>query len=417
MNGVAIHTLGCKVNQVESEQIAGELASRFSLPADQPYAVVINTCAVTGEAEAKTRKAIRRAAAEPNVLVVAVTGCAASVSGEALASLDPKVLVVTDKGAVAEAVEEFLAARGIELAEGTGLAEHHRTRRAVKVQDGCENFCSYCIVPYARGAGSSTPLDEVVGIVRALVAEGVGEVVLTGINIGKYRDRASGGSLADLVTAIRSTGLHRLRLSSIEPPDVTDALLSALSVGGFGCEHLHIPLQSGSDNTLGAMSRRYTVTEFEETVARVRKVWPNVAITTDVIVGFPGETDDDFEATLAVCRRIGFSRIHVFRFSPRSGTPAAEMAMVDPRVASARAEALRELADELAANYAQTHAGADLEVVVERSVAGVAHVTSREYMHFAVPEGAFADIAGPLVEGAILRVAYDRLSRNTVGLE
>lgn len=417
MQGISIQTLGCKVNQVESEQIAEELSGRFAVESGRAVAVVLNTCAVTGEAEAKTRKAIRRAAAEPSVLAVVVTGCAATTSGDALAALDSKVLVVTDKTRVADAVERFLAERGIEIADDTPVPVHHRTRRAVKVQDGCENFCTYCIVPYARGAGRSTEVTSVVQQVGDLVSEGVGEVVLTGINIGKYRDDSADADLAALVRALAQTGLHRVRLSSIEPPDVTDELLAALSDRSFGCEHLHVPLQSGSDRTLAAMGRRYTVAEFEQAVDRIRSIWPKAAITTDIIVGFPTETDEDFEETVQVCRRVGFSKIHVFRYSPRDGTPAASLDAVDPKLVAERAERLRILSDELARSFARTFDGGDVEVVVERVVGGMAHVTSREYMQFSVPISDLGGASVPLAEGALLSVPCSLLLRSSLGLE
>lgn len=416
MGNVTVQTLGCKVNQVESEQIAGEIAERFSIGEADPRVIVINTCAVTGEAEAKTRKAIRRAAADPSVLVVVVTGCAANVSGAALNEIDPKVLVVRDKHLVSAEVQSFLVRQDVALTPGDGSVPH-RTRRAVKVQDGCENYCSYCIVPYARGGASSTSLDSVVRHVQDLVDCGVGEVVLTGINIGKYSDPATGAQLPALVSALAGTGLHRVRLSSVEPPDVTDGLISALADQAFGCEHLHIPMQSGSDATLARMARRYTVAEFEAVVSKVRQVWPHAAVTTDVIVGFPGETDADFQETLDTCRRVGFSRIHVFRYSPRTGTPAASMAQLPARVISERAERLRQLGEELADRFEASLVGSEVEVVIERVVGGTAHLTSREYLSYAVPADQLEAAGVRVVEGAVVRMSLSDLTGDTLGLE
>ena len=394
-------TLGCKVNQVDTELIAEGI--RSSLGGGLPDGVaVINSCAVTAEAVAKTRKAIHRAARDPQTRVVIVTGCAAAVVGDALAELDSKVRVVPDRSdvpaVVAGAIELF--AEPVNRYDCTEVtAEPVRARRSVKIQDGCQSFCSYCIVPYARGEEHSVPLDSVVTTVRELVEGGVQEVVLTGINIGRYRDPASAEDLAGLIDAIRATGLHRLRLSSIEPNDVTGRLLSALSADGFGCEHLHIPLQSGSDSTLANMNRQYGMGEYFAVIDRVRSVWPDAAITTDLIVGFPTEGEAAWAESLANVERIGFSKVHTFRYSRREGTAAAALPPLPPDLVRTRADAALVAAARLVATYSERFIGAQVEVVVERIKGDLATVTSREYLTFEVP-------ADGLTVGQVTRVTY-----------
>lgn len=409
---VSFLTLGCKVNQVESSALAGRVAALGTpvLPAvEEADIVVINTCAVTAEAEAKTRKAIRRACRDPRVRAVVVTGCSASVSESDLSGLDPKVRVVCNKDEVPATVAALRAALQDASADDASRATlvtdtppvtnvlmepgeapivySGRTRVMVKVNDGCENFCSYCIVPYARGSQRSERAAAVVELVRDLASRGVNEVVLTGINIGKYDDPDGGGGLPQLVERLSRTGLHRIRLSSIEPVDVTDELLQVLSADRFGCEHLHIPLQSGSDRVLAHMNRGYTAARYSEVIDRVRRTWPNAAVTTDVIVGYPTETEADFEQTLAMCQEVGFSRIHVFRYSPRPGTPAAQLPSLEPTVVADRSERLRLLADELATRFADSLAGTEVETVVERVTDGNATVMARQFLTFTVPAG------------------------------
>ncbi len=374
---VYLKTLGCKVNQVESELLAAHLQSEgYALTADESEAevVFVNTCTVTGEADAKARKAIRRAAAFPQVKRVVVTGCAAALWADRLAELDPKVRVEPDKTKL-----------GATTAHST---LSFQTRVPVKIQDGCENFCSYCIVPYARGKNRSIPAAELREQVRMLVERDTQEVVLTGINLGNYQDSKTGMDLPELIASLKAeTGIHRIRLSSIEPPDVTPGLCDLLERGDTLCEHLHLPLQSGSDAVLETMNRHYSTSEFSTRVMSLRKAAPTLALTTDIIVGYPTESDEDFEYTLALCRELAFAKLHVFRFSPRQGTPAAELMPLDPRLVAQRAQRLRALSQELSAAFIASAAKRSLECVVERidATAQVATLTSREHITLTVP--------------------------------
>ena len=391
--GVAFVTLGCKVNQTESESIAEQLASAgLSAAAGdaQPSVIVINTCTVTGEADVKARKAIRRALALPGEPRVIVTGCMAVVDPEGVAALGDRVTVEPDKsrvaGAVLESAEPGTAVRPD--ARVTPVRTDRRARVQIKVQDGCDAYCAYCIVPYARGVPRSVAVGEVLAEVTRLHAEGVGEVVLTGINIGRYDD--GGLRLPGLVERVAATGIRRVRISSIEPDDVTPELLEVMGHPSVA-RHLHVPLQSGCDVTLAGMGRRYDTARYADVVARIRAAVPGIAVTTDLLVGFPGETDEHFERTLAFVREMGLARLHVFRYSARPGTVAAALPdQVPAPVRAARGVAARVLGDELACEWASTLAGSNTDVLVERIAGARAEGTSGEYVRvsFDVPDGA-----------------------------
>ncbi len=385
---VAFRTLGCKVNRVESDAIAAELIGRgVEIAGEEDAAlIVINTCTVTGEADAKARKAVRQALAAPSHPVVVVTGCLAALDASGLRALDSRVVVEADKQRVAQRVADALALEahahaGPPLREAAARArtgEGFRTRALLKIEDGCDNFCSYCIIPYARGVPRAVPLQQVIADAGALVEAGVREIVMTGINIGRYED--AGADLTDLVRGVARTGVQRLRLSSIEPPDLTPRLLDTLARTDALCEHLHVPLQSGSDAVLRSMGRSYTADQFERLIAHARRAMPGLAVTTDVIAGFPGETEADHESSLALVARVGFAKVHVFRYSERRGTPAAQMVQLAPEIRAARAAQLRELGERLRAAYASACQGRVAEVLVECVVDGLALGTTRDYL-------------------------------------
>lgn len=396
---MAFRTLGCKVNRVESEAIAAELIGKGAVVADEDRAsvVVINTCTVTGEADTKARKAVRQALRAPGNPVVVVTGCLAALDADGLRALGRRVVVESDKALVAQRVGEVL-----DLACGTPALQAPvsgkraraglRTRAMLKVEDGCDNFCTYCIVPYARGVPRAVPLERAVADARLLVEAGVNEIVLTGINIGRYAD--GDADLAALIAAIAATGIARLRLSSIEPPDLTPRLLSVLAETPAVCEHLHVPLQSGSDAVLRAMARTYSVEGFRRIIADVRSAIPGVAITSDLIAGFPAETHIDHEATVALVEDVGFAKLHVFRYSERAGTPAAQMAQVAPELRADRASELRSVGDRLRYRYEEQRIGHEAEVLVEQTDERGGLGTSRDYLRVqvATPAGGVGDI-------------------------
>ena len=382
----AVVNLGCKVNRVESDDASARLAARGTETAEADAdLIVVNTCTVTGEAEKKTRKAVRRALRANDRARVLVTGCAAAVDAAFYEALDPRVRVV-GKARLAEEIEAWCDSEGVSAAPpllpvGPGF----RTRVGVKVQDGCDNACTYCIVHVARGRATSRAADGVVRECAEYARAGAGEIVLTGINLGSYCDGArrdpSATRLAGLLRRLldATADLHapgafpvRFRISSIEPRDVDDALVDLLAAAdGRVCRHLHLPLQAGSSKVLREMARPYDADRFRALVERLYAAVPGLALSTDVIAGFPGETDAEFQETLELARACRFAKMHAFPYSRRAGTPAAERPdQVPPDIKAARAAALRALGDELRAAERARRAGTvELALIEEGGVA------------------------------------------------
>lgn len=376
---VSVVNLGCRVNRVESDRIASDLVKAgFTLvDPDEASLIVINTCAVTGEAEAKTRKAVRHALARARRPFVIATGCAANLHPDMLESLSERVVVEPSKIDIAECACRTL---GLELVpdspdvltDARELAELlGRSRWGVKVQDGCNHRCTYCIVWKARGPERSVPVGAVLDQVRMAERAGIPEVVLTGVNLGAYDGARPDGGVVDigglLESILSETNIPQVRLSSIEPMDADESLVRVMArhrdrVAPF----LHLPLQSGCSATLERMGRPYTAEWFLGLTGRIRDALPGVALSCDVIVGFPGETDAEFEESLELCRAVGFSRMHVFRYSPRPGTVAAARDdQVPPEVKEERSRRMRRLADELARADALARVGSIERAVLE----------------------------------------------------
>jgi threonylcarbamoyladenosine tRNA methylthiotransferase MtaB len=368
---VAFITLGCKVNQYDTQAIRESLARAGydEVPADEDAAAyIVNTCCVTAESHRKSLQFVRRIArAHPDAALV-VTGCSAETHAEELRAI-PGVRHVVDNAGKVDVPS--LIAGVAPSAEGAWPSvsrfEGH-SRAFVKIEDGCESFCSYCIVPRVRGPVRSRPPDEVVSEVERLVGNGYLEVVLTGIHLGHYgRETEGRWELVPLLERVLQVPcLRRLRLSSIELAEVTDDLLGLMADSDVLCQHLHIPLQSGDDDVLRAMNRRYTGAAFLARLEAVRARLEEPAVTTDVIVGFPGETPEQFRRTVEVSRRAGFSRMHIFPYSDREGTAAARMPGKLPRnVIRARREELSEVARDLALAYHARFVGRAVEVLTE----------------------------------------------------
>jgi threonylcarbamoyladenosine tRNA methylthiotransferase MtaB len=387
-------TLGCKVNQYETEYVRQgfqRLGYRNAAEGEQVDLCVVNSCTVTAGSEAKSRKTIRRLAKEHPQAEIIVMGCYAARAPVEVAALPGVVEVVADT----RELPNLLRRRGL-IDVPQGIARFDGRRRAlVKVQDGCRMKCSYCIVPTVRPHPSCRPMDEVLEEVRRLVAHGHREIVLTGIHLGDYGrgEKAEGGEqqfhappsafrlppsalsspLADLVRRITDLdGDFRVRLSSIEATELTSELIQLMAERrGRICPHLHIPLQSGADTVLERMNRREPVRRFVARCREIRAALDPVALTTDVIVGFPGETEADFAATCQVVEEVGFAKVHVFRFSPREGTPAAVMPQqVTERIAQHRARELGKLGELLRGRYLGELLGRKLRVLVEMPIAG-----------------------------------------------
>ncbi len=399
---VCVVNLGCRVNRVESDWM--ESAFRESgcrlVSEEEADVVAVNTCAVTGEAQAKTRKAVRHAAALPHHPLVVVTGCVANLFPSELESLGENVHVVASKeGLVPSALDLWGFDRP--LGHGPLCGESRsgvsgRLKRGVKVQDGCDNRCTYCIVWRARGVPVSMDPANIESQVRRVLDEGAREVELTGINLGRYRFAQGDGRMLGLGGLLhRLAPLARdahaiIRASSVEPPEVTPDLVEAMAEhGDVVCAHLHLPLQSGCSATLARMGRRYDAEGFARAVDLLRGSLPHASVSTDVIVGFPGETDAEFAESLAFCESMAFSKIHTFRFSARPDTPAAAMPdKVPADVVRERSERLRTLGDALRAAEATARVGTVEPVLVERVANGIGRGTSASFHDVVVtPQG------------------------------
>ncbi|NLX87146.1 MAG: tRNA (N(6)-L-threonylcarbamoyladenosine(37)-C(2))-methylthiotransferase MtaB [Clostridiales bacterium] len=386
MKTVAFHTLGCKVNQYETEALEelfiqkGYRVVDFASPAD---VYVINTCTVTHHGDSKSRQAIRRAKKTNPDAVVAVIGCYVQVSPDEVLAVDGVDVVVgtADKSRLPELVERAVesgrplkAVRDLgreEDFEELALRQRHkgRTRAFVKVQEGCRQFCTYCIIPYARGPLRSRPAEAVVRQVERLLELGYREVVLTGIHVTSYGvDSGADTDLLGLIKRVHSLqGLDRIRLSSLEPTFMTKEVIDEIAQLEKVCRHFHLSLQSGCDETLKRMGRKYTTGEYREIVERLKEALPGVAITTDVMVGFPGETREEFEKTYRFLRNLGLYNMHVFKYSPRKGTPAASFAgQVSAKEKDERSRALIDLAARCRKNFHDKFVGQSLDVLYEQ---------------------------------------------------
>ena len=327
----AVINLGCRVNRAESDAITKKMLEVDKLePWEIADKVFINTCTVTGVAEKKTRKTVRRVLDNNTKAEVIVTGCAAEIDPSFFETLSKRIKVISKFRLIGEAIP-------------LRSSEQNMSRVNVKIQDGCNNACTFCIVHVARGKSVSVPQAEVINNCIALDESGVKEIVLTGINLGNYSDP----SLAVLLKILlQKTKNCRFRISSIEPPEVTEDLLDVIKDAGWRvCHHFHLPLQSGSDDVLKKMDRHYDTKQFLELVQKTRDLIPEFSFTTDIIVGFPGETDEDFKRTIEIANKVSFSKMHVFPYSKREGTPAACMVnQICNDVKTERAKILRELA-------------------------------------------------------------------------
>ncbi len=381
---VAICTLGCKVNQYESQAMERELLRRghtlaeFDAPAD---AYIINTCTVTAVSDKKCRNLIRRARKQAPEAVVAVCGCYAQTDPQAVAELGVDLVSgsagrmdfldrlegqMASRGAPVVAVDRAMARREFERLSPGGPTG--RTRAMLKVEDGCAYFCTYCIIPYARGPVRSLPLAEAVDQARQLQEEGYQELVLTGIELSSWgRDLAGRPTYLELIEAVcQAVPGMRVRLGSLEPRTVTPEFCRRAAELPNLCPHFHLSLQSGCDATLARMRRGYDSKRYEQSIQLLRAAFPDPGITTDLIVGFPQETQEEFDQSLDFVSRCGFSAMHIFPYSPRPGTPAADMdGQVPKAVKEARARAATRVADELRQAYLTRQVGSTVPVLFE----------------------------------------------------
>ena len=382
MKKVAFCTLGCKVNQYETNAMeekfinAGYEIVDFEQQAD---IYVINTCTVTNMSDKKSRQMIRRAKQlNPNSIVVAA-GCYAQVYKEKLEEIEELDLILgnIEKKEIVKYVEEYSKEKLVHLEDvmhqnefvDFGTTVHmDKTRAVIKVQDGCDRFCSYCIIPYARGRVRSRKLESVIEEIKTLATKGVKEVVITGIHIASYgKDFKEDIGLIDLLEEINKIeGIERIRLGSLEPTIINEKFLERLSKINKICHHFHLSLQSGCDETLKRMNRKYTTTEFKKVVNLLRETYDDVILTTDIIVGFPGETEEEFNNTYNFLKNIAFYKMHVFKYSRRKGTKADLMEnQISPQVQDERSKKLLKLSNENQEKYNKEYMGRRLEVLFE----------------------------------------------------
>ena len=395
---VCFTTLGCKVNQYDTQAMLEQFERAGYAAAPQGSAAdvyVVNTCTVTGTGDKKSLQTIRRCARRNPQAQLVIAGCLAQRMGEGLRDTGARLILGTQHRArVVELLEQavrentqIVAVDEVAHAPYEPLTIHSHeghTRAVMKIQEGCDNHCTYCIIPSVRGGVRSRPLEDIRSEARALADAGFCELVLTGIHLTSYgRDLPQRPALAQAVhAACESQGVRRVRLGSLEPRVATDAFVDSLRGLPQLCPQFHLALQSGSDAVLARMKRGYNTRQFLEAVERIRCGWPDAAFTTDVIVGFPGETEAEFEQTLAFCERVGFSRLHVFPFSPREGTPAAAMdGQLSEAVKAQRVRRLIALGDALSRRYREGFVGRAVPVLLEEAVPGGAVGYTPEYIH------------------------------------
>ncbi len=372
---VAIDSLGCKLNQAEMESLARQLnEAGYTLvsTADRADIYILNSCTVTHIADRKTRQKLRAYnRINPDAKLIA-TGCYAERAAEELKTIDGVGLVVgNDKKSNIPKLIGNLEYYGESL-PGPALnlyAGNRRTRSFLKIQDGCRNFCAYCIVPLVRSREESVPADRVISEIKTRVIEGFREVVLTGTEIGLYRQGST--DLKQLIERVLAeTDVPRIRLSSLQPPEISPDFI-VLWQNPRLCPHFHLSVQSGGDRILSAMKRRYNADEYQRTVTLIRDKVTDVAVTTDVIVGFPGESDAEFLETLDFCREMRFTRIHVFQYSPRPGTVAASLPhKISAAVKKERSQLMLSLVDECTQSFRESYLGRTMEVLFEQKTAG-----------------------------------------------
>ena len=383
MKTIAFHTLGCKVNTYESNAMlkifneAGYQEVDFKEIAD---VYVINTCTVTNTGDSKSRQMIRKAIRKNPQATVCVVGCYSQIAPEEIEQIEGVgvVLGTQYRKDIVKYVDEYLKTgkpvikvdnvMNLKKFEDLNIDRFKNTRAFLKIQDGCNNFCTYCIIPYARGRVRSRDKDSVLNQAKTLVANGYVEIVLTGIHTAGYGEDLDNYSFYDLlVDLVKIDGLKRLRISSIETSQISDEIINLIGSNDIIVDHLHIPLQSGCDATLKRMNRKYTTSQYLEKINKIRNYLPNIAFTTDVIVGFPGESDEEFEETYNFIKEVNYSELHVFPYSPRRNTPAAKMKdQVDDKIKHERVNRLLELSKELNRDFALKQIGKTLKVLFEK---------------------------------------------------
>ena len=416
MKRVAFYTLGCKVNQYETEVMrekferSGYITVDFEEGAD---VFVINTCSVTAIADRKSRRIINKASKINPDAVIAVAGCYSQTSPEEVANNKLVDIVVgnNEKSRIVEIVEQVGKDKYSEVSDIMKVekfqpmfasANGDKTRALIKIEEGCNNFCSYCIIPYARGPVRSREEDDIIYEAKNLAHAGYKEIVLTGIHITSYGTDRGGAELTDLLIKLHEVeGIERIRLGSLELTDEMVRVAENAAKLPKLCPHFHISLQSGSDGVLKRMNRRYTSGEYAIAAGKLKKAFPGAALTTDVMVGFPGETDIEFEESLGFVKKMGFAKAHIFPFSPRKGTVAAKMpGQIDEATKKVRAAKMQQTANELEKDFCKNMVGSEAKVLVEREIRNNIYEGHAEnYMVIRVKSG--NNITGDIVKVVI----------------
>lgn len=429
MKKAAFYTLGCKVNQYETEAMtesfenAGYEIVDYSEFAD---VYIINTCTVTNMGDRKSRQIIRRAREKNPEALVAVVGCYSQIApGEVLEIPEVSLVVGTDeRSRMVELVEyamqkeeklnmvnDIMKVR--EFEEMPIKSYKSRTRAFLKIQEGCDQYCTYCIIPYARGHIRSRKPDSIIAEVKELADNGFREIVLTGIHVASYGKDLGNTSLIDIIEKVHEIdGIRRIRMSSVDPNVMTDGFIERLSRLPKICGHFHLSLQSGCDETLKRMNRKYTTGEYRRVVEKLREVFADVAITTDLIVGFPGETEEEFQKTVDFVEEIAFSGMHVFKYSQRSGTPAAKYEnQVKPQVKDARSKVITAIAEKNEEKFKKAFIGRSKPVLYEQPFDGQKSLfegLTDNYIR--VVSESQEDIKGKIIETVLMELKEDYLT-------
>ena len=401
---VSFYALGCKVNQYEIDCYAKMFADsgwEIGSFCEKCDAYVINTCAITNIGERKSRQIIRRAKKQNPDAVVAVTGCYAQTKAEEVKNMIEAdvVLGTANRSHICRIVEAKIKGEDIDLISDIMKERYYeelecevkteRTRAYIKIQDGCDNFCSYCIVPYARGPVRSRKLENIIPEAKRLAEAGFREIVLTGISVASYgKDLKDGNTLKNVIGEVcKVEGIERVRLSSISPNIFDDEFIKFIADEKKMCRHFHISLQSGSSSVLKRMNRKYTAEEYLDTISRIRKAMPDSGITTDIICGFPEESEEEFLETMEFVKKARFLKVHVFPYSERSGTVAARMEQVPHSLREERAAKLTKLTEEIAKEVEKSFIGQCLSVLFEQTEGEYAEGLSGNYIRIYVKGG------------------------------
>lgn len=398
----AFYTLGCKVNQYESQAMAQNLEKHGFIITDhseEADVYVINSCTVTAESDRKTRQAVRRFKKQHPESIIILTGCMPQAFPEYGEKLDEADIVIGNKSNrfLHDYINQYingsgrifavdLHKTGDEFAGDTISSFRERTRASVKIEDGCNRFCSYCIIPYARGRVRSKPLDELKAEIAELEKNGFSEIVLVGINLSAY----GMGTDINIVDAVKLAasfdGIKRVRLGSLEPDHITDEIIEGLAGIPEFCPQFHISLQSGCDSTLKRMNRHYDSSEYYALCQKLRSSFADTTITTDIMVGFPGETEEDFEKSLEFAKKVGFEKVHVFPYSVRPGTPAAKMEnQIEKSEKERRASIMSNVCEEIRQIFLNNQVGKMLEILVEEHHGGFAQGYTANYTPVKIP--------------------------------